>query len=95
MAKILIAPIFDFETPEGPSDQFKAIQNDMDAQGWRGRGSTFELPIRGEHGAGGNPEGDGTSKPIDTLHDAGKRSFKIAGPRDVTGKGSTAIGGRK
>jgi len=86
MPKILITPIADFETPQGPSDQFAAINNDWDAQSWRGRGSTFELPIGGAHGAGGTRD-DGPSP--------ASKSFKIAGPKDVTGKGSTPVGGRK
>ena len=96
MPKILITPVFNFETPEGPSDQFKAITTDMDAQSWRGRGSVWELPESaphgGPHGAGGNADASGD--PADRLPHATGGSFRIAGPADVTGKGSTAIGGK-
>lgn len=95
MPKILISPIFDPVTPEGPSDQFTAMQSDMDAQSWRGRATMMELPTGGKHGAGGNADDDFDDDPIEHVHEAAKRSFKIAGPASVSGKGSTALGGRK
>jgi len=94
MAKVLITPIFDPETPREPSDQFKALEDDITAQQWRGRGSVMELPTGGAHGAGGNADDDGEREPIDSLHAAAKRSFHISGPASVSGKGSTPTGGK-
>ena len=100
MARVIITPVFDIHhsevvQPQGPSDQFSNIQHDDDAMRWMGRGSTFELPEGGPHGAGGNADDDHNDDPIDHLHEKAKRSFKIAGPSDVSGKGSTAIGGKR
>jgi len=94
--RTVVMPVFDIHhseltQPEAPSDQFSRIQRDMDAEGWMGRGSIMELPEDGQHGgpygAGGNADNSGD--PIDFLHAKAKESFRIAGPKDVTGKGSS------
>jgi hypothetical protein len=100
MARVTLVPIFDIHhsevvQPEGPSDQFANIQRDDDMMRWMGRGSTFELPEGGEHGAGGNADGDHNDDPIVHLHEKAKKSFHITGPADVTGEGSTPVTGKK
>jgi hypothetical protein len=101
MAKVTIVPIFDIHhsevtQQEGPSDQFANIQRDDDMMRWMGRGSTFELPESaphgGPHGAGGNADDSGD--PIDKMG-ASSQSFRIAGPANVTEKGSTPGVGKK
>lgn len=95
MPKVVIAPIFDFETPTDASGQFPVVQRDMDAQSWRGRASTMELPIGGEHGAGGNMDSGSNAPGEGRMNKTSSGSFRIAGPSDVTGKGSTAVGGKR
>jgi hypothetical protein len=93
--RLTIMPIFDIHHSEvtqheSPSDQFSNIQRDDDAMRWMGRGSIMELPEDGSHGgphgAGGNADGSGD--PIDFVHEKAKKSFHIAGPKDVTGCGN-------
>ncbi len=64
--KRVIISLNDITLPEEDNKTFAEIQQDMDAQTWRGRASLLEMPEGGPDGAGGNADDSGD--PIDTYH---------------------------